>query len=105
MLSRELIGTNEIKVCFQTVNVLLESADKPEKLSPQNNSTPLQRAEIVVSEGRQLLNMKNKESSLQQITEGLAAETVEKLVFLLPWCWLSELLISSSNDEEQTHFL
>lgn len=86
MLGRELIGPNEMKVCFQTANVSLESADKPEKLLSQNNSTPSQRAEIVVGEGRRLPNMENKESSLQQRREGFAAETVEKLVFLLPWC-------------------
>lgn len=103
MLGRELIGPNEMKVCFQTVNVSLESADQPEKLLSQNNSTPSQRAEIVVGEGRRLPNMENKESSLQQRREGFAAETVEKLVFLLPWCWLSVLLISSSDDEEHTH--
>lgn len=62
MLSRNLIATNEVK-CFQTVSVSLKSADKPEKLSSQNNFTPLQRAEIVVGEGRQ-------ESSLQQIRGG-----------------------------------
>lgn len=31
------------------------------------------------------------------------AETMEKLVLLLPWCRLSVLLISRSDDEEQTH--